>query len=118
MVKLNSLEIDGNRVSIPIEKLPDFIKLLELDQRITELELNSANGVNQATPSERKTIGLVKASEMLGLSKSRVYVLSGQKKLPSYKVGNKVLFFVDELEQYIRSGGKFNAKTNVGGNGI
>ena len=106
MLNLKSLEIDANRVSMPIEKLPDFINLLELDQRITKLELNYANGVNQATPSERKTIGIVKASEMLGLSKSRVYVLSGQKKLPSYKVGNKVLFFVDELENFIRSGGK------------
>jgi excisionase family DNA binding protein len=47
---------------------------------------------------------------MLGLSKSRVYVLSGQGKLKSYKVGNRVLFFNDEMEQYIRSGGKFNAK--------
>ena len=106
MLNLKSLKIDDNRVSMPIENLADFINLLEMDQRITQLELKYANGVNQATPPERKTIGLVKASEMLGLSKSRVYVLSGQKKLPSYKVGNKVLFFVDELENFIRSGGK------------
>lgn len=118
MLNLKSLEIDANRVSIPIENFADFMNLLEMDQRLTKLELNYSDGVKQATPSERKTIGVVKASEMLGLSKSRVYVLSGQKKLPCYKVGNKVLFFVDELEKYIRSGGKFNAKTNVGGNGI
>jgi excisionase family DNA binding protein len=115
MFNLKSLEVDANRVSMPIENLTDFINLLEMNQRITNLEKNYADGVNQATPPERKTIGIVKASEMLGLSKSRVYVLSGQRKLPSYKVGNKVLFFVDELEQFIRSGGKLNAKNDVGG---
>ncbi len=106
MLNLKSLEIDANRVSIPIENLADFINLLEMDQRITKLELIHAEGVNQATTPERKTIGIAKASEMMGLSKSRVYVLSGQGKLPSYKVGNKVLFFVDELEQVIRMGKK------------
>lgn len=102
--------IDADRVSMPIKTLPDFINLLELNERITKLELLHAEGVNHATTPERKTIGIAKASEMMGLSKSRVYVLSGQGKLPSYKVGNKVHFFVDELEQVIRMGKKPNFK--------
>ncbi|MBK7684032.1 MAG: hypothetical protein IPJ26_16925 [Bacteroidetes bacterium] len=44
MLNLKSLEIDANRVSIPIENLADFINLLEMDQRITKLELIHAEG--------------------------------------------------------------------------
>lgn len=118
MLNIKSLVIDADRVSMPIENLPDFINLLELNNRISELELKISEGGLTPPPTPRKTLGITEASAMLGLSKSRVYVLSGQGKLPSYKVGNKVLFFNDELEKFIRSEGKVNSKSQIGGQAL
>ena len=115
MLNIKSLVIDADRVSMPIENLPDFINLLEMNKRVAAIELKIADGEMQEAPASPKTLGISEAATMLGLSKSRVYVLSGQKKLPSYKVGNKVLFFMDELEQYIRSGGKINSRIDLHG---
>jgi len=118
MLNLKSLVIDADRVSMPIEDLPDFINLLEINSRIKQIESKISEIASAPPSASRKTLGITEASAMLGLSKSRVYVLSGQGKLKSYKVGNRVLFFNDEMEQYIRSGGKINAKNDVGGKAL
>ena len=112
MLNLKSLSIDADRVSMPIEDLPEFINLLEINSRIKQIESKILEIASAPPSASRKTLGITEAAKMLGLSKSRVYVLSGKGQLPSYKVGNKVLFFTDELENYIRSGGKVRAKTH------
>jgi hypothetical protein len=86
-----------------IENLAGYLKSLE--DRISKLEQLALQQVDVSTT--RKTVGMKGAAEMLKLSMARVYVLAGQKQIPCYKLGNKLHFYVDELDELIRSGKKF-----------
>lgn len=93
---------------LTVEDLPSIITTLS--DRITLLESTiTLYSAKQEQEDSRKTIGPGEAAHMLKLSKSRVYVLCSEGKLPVHKVGHKLLFFPNELEQFIRSSGKVAA---------
>lgn len=96
---------------VSLGSLPALIN--ELSHRVLQLEMKES-GSSSDTPSAslRKSVGPDEAAAILGLSKSRVYVLCGEGRLPFHKVGNRLHFFTDELDRYIRSGGRDNSKLN------
>lgn len=98
-----SIQVQSKELTV--EDLPSFI--LNLADRINELEATiQKHSVKYEQDGHRTTLGVDETARMLGLSKSRVYVLCGQGKLPSNKVGNRLLFFPEDLEVFIRSGGR------------
>lgn len=85
----------------------EFIQMIvEMNQRIINLEARILN-LKSENEDAANTLGISAAAKFLNLSKSRVYVLSSQGKLPCYKVGNKVLFYRAELDKFVRSEGKY-----------
>ena len=91
--------------TLTVEDLSFIVQ--NLSDRITCLEsANTSQSQSREPESFRRTIGPDEAARMLGLSRSRVYVLSGQGKLPVHKVGHRLLFFPDDLEHFIRSNGR------------
>jgi len=93
---------------VSLGSLPALIN--ELSHRVLQLEMKESGTSSEA--SLRKSVGPDEAAAILGLSKSRVYVLCGEGRLPFHKVGNRLHFFTDELDRYIRSGGRDNSKLN------
>lgn len=90
---------------LTVENLPSIITTLS--DRLTLLEsVITPHPAKREQEGGQKTIGPGEAAHMLKLSKSRVYVLCSEGKLPVHKVGHKLLFFPNELEQFIRSGGR------------
>lgn len=96
---------------LTVEDLPSIITTLS--DRIALLESTiTPHPAKRDQEDSRKTIGPGEAAHMLKLSKSRVYVLCSEGKLPVHKVGHKLLFFPNELEQFIRSGGRIASAGN------
>jgi len=97
-------ELTVEDLSFIVQNLADRLSCLESAN-------TSHHPLREAEPI-RRTIGPYEAARMLGLSRSRVYVLSSQGKIPVHKVGNRLLFFPDDLEKYIRSGGSMGQQGN------
>lgn len=85
----------------------EFIQMIvEMNQRLLNLEAKILK-LKTENADDGNPLGISQAAKFLNLSKARVYVLSSQGKLPSYKVGNKVLFYKQELDKFVRSEGKY-----------
>lgn len=94
-------------LKLTVDELPSL--LYDLTQRITQLEAKAARTTN----TERLTLNPEQAAKILHLSRSRVYVLCGEGKLPSHKVGNRLLFYSDELENFIRSNRRIDGRDSA-----
>jgi excisionase family DNA binding protein len=90
------LEVNPN---LSFNEIPIVIQ--HLVDRINRLEETLTQEKNLVV---RMPINVHQVAEILGLSVSRVYVLTGQKKLPSYKTRGRVYYFQDEIIDQVRLG--------------
>lgn len=88
------------KTCLSVEELPTILH--DLTERLAKIE----NTLTQSVKNERKTIGPEEAAKILRLSRSRVYVLCMEGKLPAHKVGGRLLFYTDDLEKFIRRGSR------------
>ena len=59
-----------------------------------------------ADPSRKRLLRVSEVATILGLSKSRVYELCRRNILPAVRIGRQVRVDHQEIEEFIRSGGK------------
>ncbi len=80
----------------------------EIGQRLTSIEslLNDLKtGISQPTPETRRIpVNIDRIVEVTHLAKPTLYGLVSAKKIPHFKQGKKLLFFEDEIIDWIRQG--------------
>lgn len=86
---------------ITFENLPNAVSqiLVELDSLKTLV-----SKIIQPATTVRAPIGIDEAAGIVQKSKSTLYKLVNQKKIPCYKAGKKLYFFEDELLKWILDG--------------
>ena len=109
-IMFNGIEvgIGSEKRSIPLENLSEF--LLKLTDRVTAIEKINLEANSTSTMNESMPLGISQASEILRLSKSRIYVLSSQGKIPHHKRGGRLYFFKEELFGFIKYPKSFTVK--------
>ncbi|MNO40559.1 Helix-turn-helix domain protein [compost metagenome] len=60
---------------------------------------------SQQLPIQRRTIDVKTAAKIIGVSTTSVYADVRQGLIPHIRVRNRILFHVDVLEEWLRSGG-------------
>jgi excisionase family DNA binding protein len=89
----------------PFEHIEE--RLQNIESRIDNIYqiLEKLNGIDQdENINKNKRVNIDGASEILFLSKSRIYQLVEMNELPHIKKGRRLLFEVDELNKYLDSG--------------
>lgn len=96
---------DGD--AIAFDSLSKF--LFNLNERLDSIEQKLQEV--QSGPDMHTPIGVNEASAYLHLSRSRVYMLSLEGKIPCHRRGGRLYFFRSELAELIRSGKKSERKS-------
>ena len=80
-------DLEAQRLSQPPPTAPP--------QRVPELPRREA-----PTPSKR-LLTVAQASDRLSMSKSYLYILTSQRRIPHHKIGSRLLFTEEQLEQWL-----------------
>lgn len=86
-----------------IQTLPETIKDLQAEVGALKRALSS---INTQRPTEKKLLTLAEVAKYLSKSKSTIYSLTSNREIPHSKVGRRLYFDKDEIDQYVRSGRK------------
>ena len=94
--------MDINEISF--ENLPKAVA--HLVKEITEIKILIQNIQVFESKDKSIPIGIEQAGQLIGKSKSTIYALVRQRKIPCYKYGKKLYFFEEELLEWIFKGKK------------